>query len=156
MSLSELPLDTRDAWTRARDRYVEDLSEEEKPIFLDASIENIFYTASVAQKTHQSSSVGRRIGSKLQPVVAAIDQYGKALDVYANTSSLIMCPLWGSIRVLLHVSHFNIFPHLLPQITPRTIGTLSAVLYDGFLSTPSSARISREPSKERWPAWGFS
>lgn len=34
---SALPL--RDAWTRARDRYVEDLSEEEKALFENASPE---------------------------------------------------------------------------------------------------------------------
>ena len=32
---------------------------------------------------------------KIQPLVAAIDQYGKALDVFANAYPLVMSPLWG-------------------------------------------------------------
>jgi len=39
----------------------------------------------------------------LGPLISAICQYGEALDVYSNTYSLAMAPLWGSIKVLLHV-----------------------------------------------------
>ena len=41
---------------------------------------------------------------KLQPFVAAIQQYGEAIDLYSSTYSLALGPIWGSIRVLLHVS----------------------------------------------------
>lgn len=34
----------------------------------------------------------------------AVEDYSKAMDVFAN-SSAILCPLWGSVRILLHVSH---------------------------------------------------
>lgn len=86
---------------------MEDLDEDEKKIFATASLENLFYTASAAQKEHETESRSRAISSKLEPFVAAIDQYGSALDVISNTYSLAMAPLWGSIRVLLHVSlHF--------------------------------------------------
>ena len=94
----------KDAWTRAKDRYVEDLSEEEKSLFKYASPELLFYDASAAEKVHKSDSISLNIMSKLQPLIAAIEQYGKALDVFSNSYSLVMSPLWGSIRVLLHLA----------------------------------------------------
>jgi hypothetical protein len=97
------PIVPTDAWARARDRYLEDLTEDEKNIFINASLENLFYSASAAQKVHQAKSTTRHLATKLQPFVDAIEQYGRALDVYASMSSLILCPLWGSVRVLLHV-----------------------------------------------------
>lgn len=97
-------LSSEDAWTRARERYVEDLSEEEAIIYQDASLETIFYDASAAEKRHGSTSGTRRYMESLQPLVDAVDQYGKALDVYANTYALVMSPIWGSIRVALHLA----------------------------------------------------
>ena len=93
-----------DPWSRARNRYMEDLSEEEKKLFTNASLENLFYSASIAQKEHEERSRSRALYTKLEPFIAPIDQYSAALDVYSNACSLIMGPLWGSIRVLLHVS----------------------------------------------------
>lgn len=92
-----------DPWELARDRYLEDLSEDEKALFEKATIENIFYGASTAQKLHEADSKTRLAARKLKPLVAALEQYGKALDVYSNASPTIMCPLWGSIRVVLQV-----------------------------------------------------
>ncbi|KAA6411592.1 MAG: nacht domain [Lasallia pustulata] len=93
-----------DPWLLARDRYLEDLSDDEKALFENATIENIFYSASAAQKRHEADSKTRLAARKLKPFVAALEQYGKALDIYANASSTIMCPLWGSIRVLLQLA----------------------------------------------------
>ena len=93
----------QDAWTRARDRYTEDLTEEEKTMFIEASVEKVFYDASVAEKKHAASSKTREFSSKLDPLVSAIEQYGEAIDVYSNAYPLALCPLWGSVRVVLHV-----------------------------------------------------
>jgi hypothetical protein len=92
-----------DPWLVARGRYVEDLDEEEKKLFVTASLDNLFHSANAAQKDHEEKSRSRAISKKLEPFVASIDQFGVALDVYSNTYSLAMSPLWGSIRVLLHV-----------------------------------------------------
>lgn len=92
-------------WLLARDRYMEDLNDEEKEVFATASLENLFHSASAAQKEHEENSRSRALSRRLEPFVAAISQYGKALDVYSNSASVI-CPVWGSIRVLLHVK-FN-------------------------------------------------
>jgi hypothetical protein len=92
------------AWTRARDRFLEDLSDEERATFADASLENLFYSASARQKTHQAESRSLKLVSKLEPITSAIEQYGKALDIYSNAAPLILCPLWGSIRVVIQVT----------------------------------------------------
>ena len=96
-------LPSQDAWSRARNRYIQDLTHEEKQMYLQATPETIFYDASAAQKIHEASCTGRGLMHKLQPFVAAIEQYGKALDVYTNAYPLALSPLWGSIRVLLKV-----------------------------------------------------
>ncbi|KAI4235659.1 MAG: hypothetical protein LQ349_003012 [Xanthoria aureola] len=98
------PVPHKDAWTRARDRYIEDLNEEERALYATASPESIFYDASAAEKVHASSSSGIKIADKLAPLIAAIEQYSKALDVYANAYPLVLSPLWGSIRIVLHLA----------------------------------------------------
>ncbi|KAH0556319.1 hypothetical protein GP486_005756, partial [Trichoglossum hirsutum] len=60
---------------------MEDLSEEEKKIFANASLENLFYSASAAQKRHEEISKSRTISARLEPFVSAIDQYAIALDI---------------------------------------------------------------------------
>ncbi|KAH0551625.1 hypothetical protein GP486_007158 [Trichoglossum hirsutum] len=70
-----------DPWELARNLYMEDLNEEEKKRFATASLENLFYSASAAQKEHEEKSISRAISRRLEPFVAAIDQYGAALDI---------------------------------------------------------------------------
>ena len=94
---------SQDAWTRARDRFVEDLTEAEKQIYHKGSLEMIYYDASIAQKRHEETSTSMHLMDKLQPLVLTIDQYAEALDVYVNAYPLALSPLWGSIRVVLHV-----------------------------------------------------
>lgn len=96
------------AWTRARERYIEDLTDEERHLFAKgskATLEATLYDASAAEKSHRASSGGgRKFTSRiLLPFIDAIEQYSEALDVYANASSTILCPLWGSVRVVMHV-----------------------------------------------------
>jgi hypothetical protein len=95
-----------DPWQLAKDRYLEDLNDEEKALFngaSSASVEAFFYSASAAQKLHQSESKVRAMAAKLKPLTDAVEEYGRAIDVLANSSSLVLCPIWGSIRVVLQV-----------------------------------------------------
>ena len=94
---------TTDAWVLARERYLEDLNDEERLLFSEASLENLFYSASAAQKLHEASSRSRALSRRIQPLLDSIEQYSKALDVYSNDSPTVMCPLWGSVRVLIQV-----------------------------------------------------
>ncbi|KAI9861085.1 MAG: hypothetical protein M1813_005514 [Trichoglossum hirsutum] len=70
-----------DPWLVARGRYVEDLDEEEKMLFVTASLDNLFHSANAAQRDHEEKSRSRAISKKLEPFVASIDQFGVALDI---------------------------------------------------------------------------
>ena len=96
-------IETSDAWIRARDRYFGDLNEEEQRMFFMASPESLLDDTIIAEKSHGMNSTTRSVMGKLQPFVAAIRQYGDAVNVYSNTYPLVLGPIWGSIKVLLHV-----------------------------------------------------
>ena len=91
-------------WLHACDRFTEDLTEHEKNLFRTASPESILSSSRAAQKHHETHTSSQHVAAKLQSFVAAIEQYGPAFDVYANAAAPILCPLWGSVRVLLNVS----------------------------------------------------
>lgn len=96
---------TSDAWISARDRYVKDLSEEEQQMYFKASPESLLDDAIAAERSQGTNSAIRKVMEKLQPFVAAIVQYGEAIDVYSSTYSLALGPIWGSVKVLLHVGN---------------------------------------------------
>lgn len=95
---------SQDAWTRAKERYVEDLTEDERRLYSQPTPEMLFYNASAAQKRYSAGSTSFSALKKLEPLWSAIEQYSQAMDVYANAYPLVLSPLWGSIRVVLHVS----------------------------------------------------
>ena len=105
-----------DAWTRACNRFTEDLSEDEKRLYFQATPETIFYEASAVDKISNDSSHTRKYFQKLQPLVDSVEQYGAALDVFANTYPLVMSPLWGGIRIVLHVRSCNCSYHRCPRV----------------------------------------
>jgi hypothetical protein len=107
------PFET-EAWERAKNLYLDDLNSDERKLFDGATPENLFYSASATQIQHQSSSRSRAAMQKLKPVVECLQNYGKAIDVFSNIEPLILCPIWGSIRVLLHVRY--------PQTLLRSLG----------------------------------
>jgi hypothetical protein len=90
-------------WRRAHARYIADLTDAEKILFKDATLENIFYSASAAQKLDEESNSFRAALKSLEPLCESISQYGRALDIYSSTKSQILGPIWGSIRVLIYV-----------------------------------------------------
>lgn len=92
-----------DPWEYARAMYMKDLSTEEQKLFETSTLENLLDSTVVAQGEHEEKSRLRHISKKLEPFCSAIDQYSQALDVYTNIYSIAIAPIWGSIRVLLHV-----------------------------------------------------
>ena len=96
-------IETSKAWIRAQDQYIEDLSEAEQRMFFRALPESLLDDTVTAEKSHGMKSTTRNVMEKLQPFVAAIVQYSDAVDVYSSTYSLALGPIWGSIKVLLHV-----------------------------------------------------
>ena len=92
-----------DAWTRAQTEFVKDLSEEEQRTFFKASPKSLLDDAVATEKSHAERSTTRSVMEKLQPLVATVEQYGQAIDVYSSTYPLALGPIWGSMKILLHV-----------------------------------------------------
>lgn len=91
-------------WEVAKSRFISGLTAENQAAFTSATLENLFHRSSAIFQGYQIDSTLWRAQIKLKPLLDAFEEYGKALDVYANMSSLIMGPLWGSLRVVLLVS----------------------------------------------------
>ncbi|KAI9720936.1 MAG: hypothetical protein M1828_005506 [Chrysothrix sp. TS-e1954] len=89
------------AWALARARLLEGVSDEEKGILCRATPESMFYEANVEHRTYSARSRAQKLQRRLRPLTNALQEYGKALDTYANASPTILCPLWGSIRLLM-------------------------------------------------------
>jgi hypothetical protein len=67
-------------------------------------MENFFYSTDVTLRNHAQESRAWPLQQRMSSLADAIDDYGKALDVYTNTYGLVLSPIWGSLRVVLHVS----------------------------------------------------
>ena len=93
-----------DPWELAKARFLNELDPTERDIFNNATIENLFYTTSNANRADAERSRIRSISQKLGPLVSAIESYGKALDVFSQIAPLYLSPIWGSIRVVLVIA----------------------------------------------------
>ncbi|KAI9702618.1 MAG: hypothetical protein M1820_006124 [Bogoriella megaspora] len=91
-------------WETAKTRFLDTLSENERRAFNSATPEDLFYSASATYKTHYGHSKFAAAIKTIQPLVECLSDFARALDVYANASSLVLCPLWGSIKVVLIVA----------------------------------------------------
>lgn len=100
---TSLPFPTQ-PWEAASAKFIEGLTPDEVKIFKTGSLENLFYSTSVAQKNYAQDSRAWPLQQRISSLADAIEDYGKALDVYTNTYGLVLSPIWGSIRVILHVS----------------------------------------------------
>jgi hypothetical protein len=98
------PRRSRDAWDIAKACFLEGLNDKEKATYNEATAENILYAASNIQREDQIESKTRSLLANLQPLVSAVEDYGKAMDTFANISSVYLAPIWGSIRVVLVIA----------------------------------------------------
>jgi hypothetical protein len=79
------------------------LSEEERNRFGKSDPEDIVQDFQSSQFARGQTSRIQIILRKIQPLVAAIERYGKPLDVIVNASPEILSPAWGTLRALLLV-----------------------------------------------------
>lgn len=99
--------DTKDPFSKASKQFFDSLAADEKEIFRATTLaEQVLKEAQLADEASKGRT-SRKFADKLRPFVAGIEQYGGAMDVLSNTNSLILCPLWGGIRVILHVSEHD-------------------------------------------------
>jgi hypothetical protein len=93
-----------DPWELAKARFLEDLEPHEKELFNNATLENLYYSTSNANRDDAEKSKTRGVVRKLGPLVSAIESYGSALDAFAQISPQYLSPIWGSIRVILVIT----------------------------------------------------
>jgi hypothetical protein len=84
--------------------FLASLSPDEIVLFqATKTAESLLQEVETANIEHKDASSSRKAGTTLLPFIAGIEQYGQAIDVFANSNDLL-CPIWGSIRIILHVS----------------------------------------------------
>lgn len=93
-----------DPWKIAQSRYLETLAPNERVLFHEATIENLYYSTSNSERQDGQTSKGRIALRHLQPLIDKIEDYGKAMDAYANIAPAFLAPIWGSLRVLLVIA----------------------------------------------------
>jgi hypothetical protein len=93
-------------WELAKARFLAslDANTNEKELFENATLENIYYATSVADRDDAENSKTRAAVRQLAPLVSAIESYGKAVDTFAQIAPLYLSPIWGCIRVILVVA----------------------------------------------------
>lgn len=91
-------------WTIARNRFLDILNDNERALFNEATLENLYYSASNVERKDRQTSKTRAVIKKLRPLVLAVENYGKAFDTYANIAPLYLAPIWGGIRVILVIA----------------------------------------------------
>lgn len=92
-------------WKNAKERFLDSLPDEaDKTLFKTATLENVFYSSSASFKHHESNSKVAKARQRLRPLLDSLDGYSKGLDVLSQSSATILCPLWGSIRIALHLA----------------------------------------------------
>jgi hypothetical protein len=112
---------------------LEGLNKKERAIFDDATLENLFYRASNVERDDREESKARLVVRRMQPLISAVEDYGKALDAYANIASLYRASIWGSIRVVLVIesSHAKFYARIV-DIFSR-IGDILVSNFSGIL-----------------------
>lgn len=90
-------------WQSALSTFKNELTTRELALYGNARPENILEDLANLEKTQRTSSKTRRVMRGVKPLLDTVNDYGKALDVLANSQS-VLPPLWGSLRVLLAVS----------------------------------------------------
>ena len=116
---------SQDPWQLAKSRFLDDLEPHEEDLFNNATLENIYYATSNANRDDANSSKTRGAVQRLGPLVSAIESYGGAFDNFAQISPLYLSPIWGSIRVLLVVA--NSFSKFYAKILD-TLGRIGDIL----------------------------
>lgn len=107
--------DSFDPWKIAIARFLESLDEKSRGNFNKATPENLFYCASKVEREDREAIKARSAIRRIHPLISAVKDYGKALDVYANLASPYLAPIWGSIRVVLVIasSHAKFYSRIL-------------------------------------------
>ena len=87
--------------------FFETLLPDEQQLFEATKLsEHVLDDIKRADAAHKDKSRSRKISAVLKPFLSGVLQYGKAVDVLSQ-SSAFLSPIWGGVRVVLHVCELN-------------------------------------------------
>lgn len=96
------------AWREAKDLFVGNLSDLEKSYLAHSTIIDAFSAVSDLEGQYELSSKSRKVGSLLRGPLEVVGRLAPALDVFSQVEPSIICPIWGSLRVMVMVRpHHN-------------------------------------------------
>ncbi|KAK4194345.1 ankyrin repeat-containing domain protein [Triangularia verruculosa] len=85
-------------------RFTADLTTDERRLFeTSAAVKTLVSELRSIGTTHKQQSKSRRVGEALLPFIDGLETYGNGLSILANGSD-ILCPLWGSLRIVLDLA----------------------------------------------------
>lgn len=89
----------------AKSRFLDSLGDEPQlqRLFQEATLENMISSATNIEREDHISGA-RSLGRRLQPLITAVTDLAEGFDTFANTTPLILAPIWGSIRVVLVIA----------------------------------------------------
>ena len=92
-------------WGVAAEGFLEDLEEEERERFYKATLSNLFPSIDAAHhSTHNNEIRWQAASRRLNTFLSGIEDFAKAIGLFEHAISTIISPIWGSVRVVLHVS----------------------------------------------------
>lgn len=112
MSTASPPQD--DLFRRVLDSFKKDLSRQEKQNFSFTDIKGLNLAIDDLQKKQHSQRRLQNL-SRLKPFLEAMEQYGKVVEVFCNSSEFVAF-VWGPMKFLLQVSTQN--SYLQPWLGP--------------------------------------
>ncbi|KAK4176463.1 ankyrin repeat-containing domain protein [Triangularia setosa] len=85
-------------------QFIADLTADERRLFdTSATVKTLIDELKAVAATHKQQSKSRRVGEALVPFIDGLETYANGLSILANGSD-ILCPLWGSLRIVLDLA----------------------------------------------------
>ncbi|KAK0666772.1 ankyrin repeat-containing domain protein [Cercophora samala] len=105
-------------------QFTADLTTDERRLFdTSAAVKTLIDELKAVGATHKQQSKSRRVAESLIPFIDGLETYGNGLSILANASD-ILCPLWGSLRIVLDLAReFGEYFEKLAQML-ENIGTI--------------------------------
>lgn len=92
------------AWKAAKDKFQGNLSDAEEAHLAHSTVGDAFKAVADVEQRYASSSRSRKAGALLRGPLAVVARLSPALDVFSQMEPSIMCPIWGSMRIMVMVA----------------------------------------------------
>ena len=90
------------AWDVAKTAFV-GLSDEDRQLFEFTTADDARLAVKDAQTLYDKEHKHRKVWRCINAIVAGVETYAMAMDVFVNTSPLFLAPIWGTVRILMQV-----------------------------------------------------